>query len=80
MGYPAQSGEGRAFFKVTLNATRGRTEVMMDWCPLSKLCTCSQAEICSFCKWAVAVCLIVASGLVGYLIGRKSKKGPSSPQ
>lgn len=38
-----------------------------------ELCTCTEGQICSFCKTLVVLGIVILSGLAGYIIGRKKK-------
>ncbi len=42
-------------------------------CPLLELCKCSGTQICIFCQILTVVCIAVASGVIGYSIGKKRR-------
>lgn len=48
----------------------------MDFSALTKLCTCSGAQICPFCQMLTVAAAVLLGVFLGYRIGKRGKKPP----
>lgn len=39
-----------------------------------ELCKCAENQICPFCKILSVICIAVASGVIGFFIGKKKRE------
>lgn len=49
----------------------------MEICPILELCKCSGTQICLVCKLLTVICAVIASGVIGYFIGKKKRDKPA---